>query len=140
MAEAVEKKAEKEKKEKPAADEKPKAEKAPKVARQPITVDLDALAASDHCELWTRKDIKFDHERINVQAHTILFTGTHPRKFCFNTYNGTLGKSSEQLPIEEFLHDRAVKGAKKEKPWFAVADLEKARAKLQKDGYEQRRK
>lgn len=138
MTETVEKKVEKTKREKPASE--PKAEKPPKVVRQPITVDMDALAGGAHCELWTRKDIKFDHERINVQSHTLLFTGTHPRKFCFNTYNGTLGKRSEPLPIEEFLHDRAVKGAKKEKPWYGVADLDKARAKLQKDGYELHKK
>lgn len=135
MTEIAEKKVSDKKAEKPAA--KPKAEKTPRVARQPITVDLSALAANAHCELWTRSDVKFDHERINVQSHTILFTGSHPRKFCFNTYNGTLGKRSEPLPIEEFLHDKEVKGAKKSKPWYAVSDLDKARAKLTKDGYEQ---
>lgn len=118
------------------AEKKPQAEKAPKVVRQPATVDLNELAGRENCELWTRKDVKFDHERISVESHTLLFTGSQPRKFCFNTYNNALGKRAEPLPIEEFIHDKAVKNTKKPKPWYAVADLDKARAKLQKDGYE----
>lgn len=136
MTETVEKKTGKNREKSVAG---PKPERAPKVVRQPIVVDLDAIASNADCELWTKGDVAFDHERINVQSHTIIFTGTNPRKFCFNTYNGTLGKDADQLPIEEFLADKEVAGAKKSKPWFAVADLEKARTKLQKSGYEQRK-
>lgn len=133
MTEATEKKVDGTKKEKSVSEKK---ERAPRVVRQPITVDINDMAGHAHCEVWTRKDVKFDHERVAVQAHTLLFTGSHPRKFCFNTYNGTLGKRSEPLPIDEFIHDKAVKGAKKEKPWYPVADLDKERSKLQKSGYE----
>ena len=138
MAETTEKKTAK--KQNPEKEKVPKTEKTPKVSKQQIAIDLNALAKKENCELWTRKSVKFDHERINVKAHTLIFTGkgstTLPRKFCFNTYNDTLGKRSEPLPIEEFLQDNPVKGMKKEKPWYDIADLEKARAKLIKEGYE----
>lgn len=104
--------------------------------KQVNTIDLKALAATPNCELWTRKYVKFDHPSMNVQCHTLLFTGENPRKFCFNTYNETAGKKGVTLPFDEFIKDEPVKGAKKDRPWYAVPDLEKARAKLVKDGYE----
>lgn len=120
----------------PKAEKAPKAAKEPKPAKEPILVDLPALVKLKNCELWTKKNVKFDHERIDVQAHVLLFTGDSPRKLCFNTYNGALGKKASELPLEAFVAGTAVKGAKKETPWFPVADLEKARQKLQKAGYE----
>lgn len=126
-----------EKAEKAAPKEKaPKPEKAPK---EPIMVDMSALTKLKGCELWTKKNIKFDHERIDVQAHVLLFTAESPRKLCFNTYNGALGKKARELPIDQFVANEAIKGAKKDTPWFPVPDLEKARQKLQKDGYEQQK-
>lgn len=124
---------------------KPKAEKPakePKAVKEAIKVDLPALVKLKHCELWTKKNVKFDHERIDVQAHVLLFTGDNPRKLCFNTYNSTLGKKATSLPIEEFIANEPVKGAgqKKDTPWFTVTDLEKARQQLQKGGYEQQQK
>jgi len=118
--------------------EKPKTprERAPKVVKEPVTVDLNAIAAMDNCELWTKSNVSFDHERITVKSHTLLYVGENPRKFCFNTYNGTLGKESNNLPITEFVQDTVVAGAKKEKPWYSVKDVEKARAKFLRDGYE----
>ncbi len=123
----------------------PKPEKAPKavkekparpekVVKTPTPVDITAIAKTPNCELWTKKNVKFDHARVDVQAHTLLFVGAAPRKMCFNTYNGTMGKKDIALPIAEFVADKAAKGAKA--AWFAVPDLEKARAKLQKEGYE----
>lgn len=125
------------------APKPPKAEKPPKepkpapVAKEPAVVDLAALAKLPNCELWTKKNVKFDHERIDVQAHVLLFVGDGARKLCFNTYNGTLGKKpGAELPAEAFCTGTPVAGAKKETPWFAVPDLDKARAKLTKEGYE----
>ncbi len=145
MADATKTKAEKEPKTPKAekaekAAPKAKAEKPPKepkVTKEPVLVDLDALAKNKHVELWTKKNVKFDHERIDVKAHVLLFTGEDPRKLCFNTYNGAMGKKAQELPVEAFLANEAVKGAKKDTPWFPVPDLEKARTKLGKDGYEQ---
>ncbi len=124
------------KKEKPPKEKPAKVEKEPKAVRKPTAVDLHALSTTQHCELWSR-NANFDHERVDAVSHTLLYVGTHPRKFCFNTYNGMLGKNANALPIDSFIHDKPVDG---KKPWYAVADLDKTRAKLQKEGYELRKK
>jgi hypothetical protein len=98
-----------------------------------VVVDLTAIASTKSCELWTKKDIKFDNPKMDVRAHVLLYTGTPARKLCFNTYNGTLGKSSKVLPIEAFLADKT--NADQKKVWYNVADIDKARLQLQKDGY-----
>lgn len=120
---------------KPPKEAKPKVEKEPKATKEPAKVDLAALAQTKGVELWTKKNVKFDHERIDVQAHVLLYVGDGPRKLCFNTYNDTLGKKGGELPVAAFLAN-ATQDAKKN-VWFAVTDLEKTRGKLQKDGYEQ---
>jgi hypothetical protein len=109
-------------------------------AREPVKVDFDALKALPNCELWTKKNVKFDHVDVDVQAHALLYVeGDAPRKLCFNTYDGVLGKKSPPLPTAEFTADTEVKNAKKPKPWFPIKDLGKARTKLGKDGYEQQK-
>ncbi len=127
---------------KPKAEKLPKEPKEPKAVKEPIQVDIPTLVKLKGCELWTKKNVKFDHERIDVQAHVLLFTGESPRKLCFNTYNGALGKKASELPTEQFVANEPIKGAgqKKDTPWFPVPDLEKARTKLAKDGYEQQQK
>jgi|19_taG_2_1085344.scaffolds.fasta_scaffold00041_9 hypothetical protein len=117
--------------------DKPKADKAKKVAKEPILVNFDDLKALDGCELWTKKNVKFDHPEVDVRAHCLLLTNATPRKYCFNTYNGALGKKSQALYTAEFLSDTAVTGGKRERPWFAVKDLDKERTNLTKNGYEQ---
>lgn len=116
--------------------EKAKTVKKRQPVREPITPDLDAIQALDNCELWVKAGVKFDHPTINVRSYTILFTGDNARKFCFNTYNGTLGKRADALPIDNFLADKPIKDAKNQRPWYSVADLDKIRIKLDKDGYE----
>lgn len=119
---------------------KPAAAKKDKPVREVIRVDFDALKALNNCELWTKGHVKFDHPDVDVRAHAlVLVDGESSRKLCFNTYDGALGKKSPALPIDEFVNDGVVKTGKREKPWFAVKDLEKARAKLVKDGYEQQK-
>lgn len=117
-------------------DKKPVA-KEPKPVREPITPDLDAIKALPNCELWMKLGVKFDHPSIDVRSYTILFTGDDPRKFCFNTYNGTLGKRAEDLPLKAFVENEQIKNAKGHCPWYTVKDLAKVRAKLEKDGYQQ---
>jgi len=120
---------------------KPKAEKKAKPPKPPVQepekVDFAALAALDNCELWTKKNVKFDHPGVDVKAHALLFVGDEPRKLCFNTYDEKLGKKSPPLPTTEFIEDKEVPNAKRPKPWFAIKDPDKTRAKLTKDGYEQ---
>lgn len=142
MADAVKETTETEKPvaDKKSGDSKPKAEKkASKPAtREPVRVDFDALKGLANCQLWTKKNVKFDHVDVDVQAHALLFVeGEQPRKLCFNTYDGVLGKKSPPLPIDHFIEDTEVPNAKKPKPWFPIKDLGKAVAKLGKDGYEQ---
>lgn len=112
-----------------------KAQRAARVVREPVVIDLAKIAATENCELYTKKNVRFDHARVDVQAHVLIFTGENPRKLCFNTYNGALGKKSTELPLNEFLTDSATSG-KKAKPWFSVSDVEKTREKLVRDGYE----
>jgi hypothetical protein len=116
--------------------DKTKVERKTKPVREPIVPDLDAIKALQECELWAKLGVKFDHPSIDVRSYTILYTGTNPRKFCFNTYNGTLGKRADALPLENFIADQPIKDAKNQRPWYSVADLDKVRAKLEKDGYE----
>ena len=113
----------------------PSAKKA-KPVKELFTPDIDALKALENCELW-KKGANFDHPSVGVVTYCLLFdAGDKSRKYCFNTYNGTTGKRGEPLHTDEFLKDVVVAGAKKERPWYTVADLEKTKAKLEKDGYE----
>lgn len=126
---------------KQSASKKPSAAKAKKTAtkekKQPVPVDLDALKSLDNCELWSRSDVNFDNVNTDVRAYALLFTGDSPRKYSFNTYNGSLGRKAKELPVEAFLADTPVETPKgKKKLWYEVKDLDKAREKLTKDGYE----
>lgn len=122
------------------ATKKPTAAKKEKTVREPIKVNFSELKGLDDCELWTKAHVKFDHPDVDVRAHALLFVdGENSRKLCFNTYDGALGKKSPPLPIDEFIKDGVVKTGKREKPWFAVKDLEKTKTKLAKDGYEQQK-
>lgn len=105
---------------------------------QAPTINLAELAQKPHLELWTKRSVKFDHVEVDVQAHALLFIGDNPRKLCFNTYDGALGKKATSLPIDAFIQDHEVSSSDKaaHKPWFQVKDLDKARAQLKKNGYE----
>ena len=96
------------------------------------TVNLEELAKLPNCELYSLKNVKFDHARVEVNAHTLLFTGENPRKLCFNTYNGNLGKKSAELPIADFLADKQDDN----KRWYPIKDIVKTREQLEKAGYE----
>lgn len=129
-------------KKKPTAEKKQvvKPEKPVRVVQEPIRVDFGAIKSLRGCQLWTKKTVKFDHVEIDVQAHALLFVdGDAPRKLCFNTYDGTLGKKSPPIPIEHFVADTNVPDSKKAKPWFPIKDLAKAIIRLGKDGYEQQK-
>jgi len=99
--------------------------------KQPIVINLDELSKLADCELFTQSNIPFDHARVVVKSHTLICKNGRARKLCFNTYNGTLGKKSKDLPIAEFLADQG-----DEKKWFYISDLDKEKASLAKKGYE----
>lgn len=110
-----------------------KAAKNKKAPHRPIVVDLKALSSLKNCELWTKTGVRFDHAKIDVQAHTLLWTGKEPRKLCFNTYDGTLGKTGKPLPIDDFV---ANKPQEDKQMWYLVNDIEVARQQLSKRGYQ----
>lgn len=92
-------------------------------------LDLDSIKNLPNVELYSKK-AQFDHERIDVKSYTVVYNGDNPRKFSFNTYNGTLGKNATELPINDF-----ITGA--ENPKFSkIQDYHKAVDKLLKAGYE----
>ena len=115
------------------AETPPKEHKQPKPAKEPVAkkprpskepqpVDLNAIAMLG--ELYTKQHVQFDHAHVHVQAHTLL---TVERKYCFNTYNGSLGKRAKQLDLAAF--HSPTEG-------FAIKDIEKEKASLEKQGYE----
>lgn len=125
---------------KPKRTVKPKPAKR-KLMTEPSTncipeIDLTELSKLENCELWTRQHVNFDHERVSVKAHALVYTGENPRKLCFNTYDGKLSKKKIlTLPVAEFLKDEPVEGKKKSKPWYGAKDLNQMIEKLKKEGY-----
>jgi len=87
------------KKSKSKGTSKKRDEQMPKETAQPAVVDLAAVAGYG-TEVWTKPQLKFDHAKVDVQAH-ILIAEDPLRKLCFNTYDGTLGKKKTGDPIEE---------------------------------------
>ncbi len=121
---------------KPAARTKTKAKAkvkkpaTPKVAKEPILVDLEAIAKIG--ALWCKSNVKFDHPNVDLKAYVLIVTHTTNgspdyRKFCFNTYNGTMGKkATEPVDMDVF---------KDHNSGTAIPNLEKVTTKLTKDGY-----
>lgn len=107
-----------------------KTQKAAKMKSEPILVDFDELKKIG--ELWTKSQIKFDDPNTDVRAHVLIITGDAPRKLCFNTYNGTLGKKGNTLPLEDFVNGTSVTKA----TWYNIKNLESARKTLQDGGFE----
>jgi hypothetical protein len=97
----------------------------------PTLIDFAKLSQTPHVEVWTKKNIQFDHAKMDVRAHVLLFVGENPRKMCFNSYDGSAGKKNV-LPFDDF-----VAGAKTDKKsWYDVKDVQKTRDKLLNSGYE----
>lgn len=126
MTKTDETKTKKESKEKTARVAKPKTEA--------VKVDFKALAAMPNIEVWS-KTVQFDHPKIVSKAHALLYVGEEPRKYCFNTYDGTLGRDAGPLPVEQFINNTAIVGAKKERPWYVIKNLDKVRETLHKSGF-----
>lgn len=103
-----------------------------KKKEQPTPVDIQAIVAIPNMRLY-RKSSPFDVAKTAVVSYHLLYVGDDkPRKICFNTYNGNLGKDSKDLPI-----DRLVNNEMTDKDsWYSVQCVKKAEAKLVKSGYE----
>jgi hypothetical protein len=97
---------------------------------EPVRVDFKDL--QKYGELYTKKGVRFDHHEIDVQSHVLLFTGENPRKLCFNTYDGCLGKKNKGLPLEDFKNNEQQSG---KRLWFDVKDIKKQQEALRKKGY-----
>jgi len=111
---------------------------------QPPVVDLDDIVKFG-TELWTKLQLKFDHAKIDVQAH-VLVAENPLRKLCFNTYDGTLGKKkmkdpNDELQLNSFRDNiEAVEGKHKEKlvGYQVNGEIDDIRKQLIKAGYKKR--
>lgn len=100
--------------------------------------DLGKLKELKKCQLWS-KATKFNHESLSTESHVLVFVDKEkPRKLCFNTYGGTLGKGRSSLPVNEFIKDQDVEGGKSPRPWHYIQNLDKELEKLAKKGYEKK--
>lgn len=104
--------------------------KTQKKKQQPQQVDIASIASMPCIKLYSKAS-SFDHNRIAVVSYQVIYTGENPRKMCFNTYNGCLGKNSDGLPIDDF-----IAGNKSERSnWYDVTDVQAAETKLLKSGH-----
>lgn len=96
--------------------------------KQDNTAKLDLAELKSHGELWV-KNAAFDHVQVTALAYTYIVGN---RKFCFNTYNGALGKRAQPINVEHIRNGVDGNG----KPvGYAVADLTKEHEKLKKNGF-----
>jgi hypothetical protein len=93
-------------------------------------------------ELWTKQQLKFSDPHTDVQSH-VLIADEPPRKLCFNTYNGALGKKKTNTE-EAFLSQlQAFKDGVAAAPsgtsvYPLKGTLDDARKRLEKTGYTKR--
>ena len=104
----------------------------PSTQRDNNQLCLDDLAKLENCELWTKNGVKFDHASVDVNSHALIYNGDNARKYCFNTYDGSLGKKAKELKIEEFVANSEID---EKKPWHYIKDLAKHKEELTKKGY-----
>ncbi len=107
-----------------------KPQKAAKMKAEPIVVDFEELKKVG--ELWTKSQIKFDDPNTDVKAHVLIIADDKPRKLCFNTYNGTLGKKGNKLPLEDFANGTSTSKI----TWYNIKNIDSARKTLQEDGFQ----
>lgn len=99
---------------------------------------LKSLAEQPGCTLWTKNGVKFDHANVDVKSHALIIDGDSPRKYCFNTYDGSLGKKAKDLMVTEFVADKfdASEGSNSKPPWHYIkGSFEKHLEELAKKGY-----
>lgn len=93
-------------------------------------------------ELWTKQQLKFSDPRTDVQSH-VLLADDPPRKLCFNTYNGALGKKKSNTEDAFLSQLQAFKDGVAVTPsgtsvYPLKGTLDDARKRLEKTGYAKR--
>lgn len=110
----------------------PKKDKAVKETVVQAPIDFKSIVHIEGIKLYTKRNVSFDHPTVDVQSHVIICTLTDPpRKLCFNSYNGTLGKKQQSLPINELIN--GVESTK----FFSIKDLAATEKQLLRTGYEE---
>lgn len=100
----------------------------PPKANKQESVDMEALKKRG--EVFV-KVMSFNHDKIDTRAYVVLLPdGAHSRKLCFNTYNGTVN-AKKPVPVADFLANKHNGKTR----WYAVKDVDKARAEILKKDY-----
>lgn len=100
-------------------------------SRGSMKIDFDELKRVG--ELWTKAGVKFDYVDYVVDSHAVLIFGQKPRKFFFNSYNGTWGKKSGDDKLQAFI-DNVPRVGKSD--WHQSTKApEQERKKLERQGY-----
>ena len=98
-----------------------------------------AVVAKYGVELWAKQQLKFSDPRTDVQSH-VLLADNPPRKLCFNTYNGALGKKKSNTEDAFIAQLEAFKNGVAVTPsgtsvYPLKGTLDDARKRLEKTGY-----
>jgi hypothetical protein len=98
-----------------------------------------AVVAQYGVEVWTKQQLKFSDPHTDVQSH-VLLGDNPPRKLCFNTYNGALGKKKAGAEEAFFAQLQSFKDGTASTPsgtsvYPLKGTLDDARKKLEKAGY-----
>ena len=107
-----------------------------------ITLVDFAVVAQYGVEIWTKQQLKFSDPRTDVQSH-VLLADEPPRKLCFNTYNGALGKKKTNTEEAFLAQLQAFKAGTPIAPsgtsvYPLKGVLDDARKRLEKAGYAKR--
>jgi hypothetical protein len=110
------------------------------MSKTDTTTTVDFAVVAQYCvELWTKQQLKFSDPRTDVQSH-VLLADEPPRKLCFNTYNGTLGKKKSNTEDGFLAQLAAFKNNVTQTPsgtsiYPLSGTLDDARKRLEKSGY-----
>jgi hypothetical protein len=124
-------------------DEQSTTQQEVKMSKEATTTTVDfSVVAQYGVEVWTKQQLKFSDPRTDVQSH-VLLADDPPRKLCFNTYNGALGKKKAHT-MDAFLSQlQSFKDGAAIAPSGAAVyplkgTLDDARKRLEKSGYTKR--
>lgn len=109
---------------------KSKGKKIMKQYKIPVVIDLGFVKSVG--ELWT-KAATFDHPEFDVKAHVLIITTEMPRKFCFNSYNGTWGRKSKEAELQAFAKNELLNN--KKVGYHIKTEVDKERQRLERQGY-----
>lgn len=113
---------------------KSKTESKVKTAKKQQYVAINFAVLSKAGELWTKHDIEFDYPEFEVKAHVLIIKcGEQYRKICFNSYNGTWGKTSREEEMKIFLANGRSETGKAY--GYPVGNIDKEHNKLRVNGY-----